>query len=59
MNAMIKAFPDINIKIEDMRESGNEVVTRGAWTGTQKSDYMGIAATNKKVNVHFIDIWES
>jgi steroid delta-isomerase-like uncharacterized protein len=58
MNAMIKAFPDINIKIEDMRESGNEVVTRGAWTGTQKSDYMGIAATNKKVNVHFIDIWK-
>ncbi|MDB5029359.1 ester cyclase [Mucilaginibacter sp.] len=58
MNAMIKAFPDINIKIEDMREAGNEVVTRGTWTGTQKADYMGITATNKKVNVHFIDIWK-
>ena len=55
---MLRAFPDLVIKIEDMRESGDEVVTRGTWTGTQKEDYQGIPATNKKVNVHFIDIWK-
>lgn len=58
MNDMLKAFPDLTVKIEDMREAGDEVITRGIWTGTQKADYMGIQATNKKVNVHFIDIWK-
>jgi steroid delta-isomerase-like uncharacterized protein len=58
MNAMLTAFPDLVIEIEDMRESGDEVITRGTWTGTQKADYQGIPATNKKVNVHFIDIWK-
>src|SRR5688500_18032820 len=52
------AFPDMKIKLEDIFVAeGNKVVTRGSWTGTHQGAFMGIPATNKKVNVSYIDIW--
>jgi steroid delta-isomerase-like uncharacterized protein len=51
------AFPDMKIEIKDLIGEANKVVSRGSWTGTHKGSFMGIPATEKKVEVNFIDMW--
>jgi steroid delta-isomerase-like uncharacterized protein len=50
------AFPDLHYTIEDVVAEGDKVVTRATWTGTQRGEFMGMPATNKKVTVSGIDI---
>ena len=45
------AFPDGRLTIEDMIAEGDKVVTRYTSSGTHKGEFMGIAATGKKVVV--------
>lgn len=45
------AFPDGRVTIDDMIAEGDKVVTRYTSSGTHKGDFMGIAATGKKVVV--------
>lgn len=51
-----KAFPDMNIKIEDMLAEGNKVATRFIFQGTHKGEFIGTAPTGKKVKMRVIDI---
>ena len=53
----LAAFPDMHITLEEKIAEGDKVVTRGYFTGTHQSEFMGIAATGKQVNVKYIDIW--
>src|SRR5438309_721284 len=46
----VDAFPDKVFKVEDQISEGDTVVTRISVTGTHKGNFMGIAATNKKIN---------
>jgi len=50
------AFPDLKVTIEDMIAEGDKVVARFTMTGTHKGEFMGIAATGKKVTVTGIEI---
>ena len=50
------AFPDLQMKAEDVLVSGDKVVARVRATGTQHGEFMGLAATGKSVNVQLIDI---
>lgn len=45
------AFPDINIKIEDLVAEGDKVICRWTGTGTHKGEYLGLSPTNKKSTV--------
>lgn len=51
------AFPDLSVTLEEVLAEGDEVSTRGRWTGTHKGEFMNIPATGKKVTVSYIDIW--
>lgn len=51
------AFPDMQMAIEDLIASGEKVVTRVKYTGTNTGDFMGMPATGKSVDVQFIDIF--
>ncbi len=51
------AFPDIVVKLADVLAEGDKVVTRGAFEGTHKGEFMGIPATGKRVSVKYVDIW--
>jgi steroid delta-isomerase-like uncharacterized protein len=44
-----KAFPDIKFVEEDMFASGDRVAVRFRFTGTHKGDFLGNAATGKRV----------
>ena len=50
------AFPDLKFTIEDLIAEGDKVVGRMAFTGTHKGEFMGMAATNKQINIQEIHI---
>ena len=52
-----RAFPDLQITIEDLIEEGDKVVTRNRVTGTHQGEYMGIPATGKSVTYNEIFIF--
>jgi steroid delta-isomerase-like uncharacterized protein len=53
---MIAAFPDLRFDAEDILTSGDKVVSRSRFTGTNKGEFMGMPATGKSVNVQLIEI---
>ena len=50
------AFPDLRMEAQDMIVSGDKVVSRARATGTHQSEFMGMPATGKTVDVQLIDI---
>ena len=54
---MIKdGFPDLSFTPQDVIAAGDRVVARVRITGTHRGEFIGIAATNKNVDVQAIDI---
>lgn len=51
LSSMFTGFPDINWIVQEQIAEGEKVVTRFTWTGTHKGEFMGIPATDKKVEV--------
>jgi steroid delta-isomerase-like uncharacterized protein len=47
----ITAFPDVRIDPIEIVSEGDWVATRWLMTGTHKGEYMGVAATGKRVEV--------
>jgi steroid delta-isomerase-like uncharacterized protein len=54
--ALRGAFPDLAMRSQEMLVSGDRVVTRARATGTQRGEWMGVAATGRPVEVSLIDI---
>jgi len=51
------AFPDMHVEIEQMVSEGDRVCTRGRFSGTHQGEFMGVAASGKRFEVGYIDIW--
>ncbi len=51
LKSMFTGFPDMKWTVQEQIAEGEEVVTKFTWIGTHKGGFMGIAATNKKVEV--------
>ena len=49
-------FPDIHWTVEETIASGDKVVSRFKWTGTQRGEFLGIPATGRKVTVPWVVI---
>ena len=52
----IAAFPDLRMEPEDVLPSGDKVVARTRGTGTHRGEFMGMAATGRRIDVELIDI---
>jgi len=52
------AFPDLDIRIEDVLQEGNKVIVRSMISGTQRGALMGFPAKNRKMSIQAIDIHE-
>ena len=52
----ISAFPDLRFTIEDVVGENDKLAVAWTISGTHKSEFMGISATNKKVSVDGITI---
>ena len=53
----LAAFPDLKSQVEELIATGDKVVVRVRWTGTQTGDYAGVPASGKPVDVRVISIW--
>jgi steroid delta-isomerase-like uncharacterized protein len=53
-----KAFPDFNVKIEDIIAEGDKVWVHDIETGTHKGEYHGIAPSGKKITFACVDIFK-
>lgn len=51
------AFPDIRATIEHIIAENHVVLVFLNWTGTQKGEFQGIAATNKTVNMRTAELF--
>jgi len=51
IQAFRKAFPDLNLEIDDLFASDDRSCTAFTLRGTQENDFMGIPATQKSVEV--------
>ena len=51
LNSMFTGFPDMKWMVHEQIAEGEKVVTRFTWTGTHKGEFMGIPATDKRVEV--------
>ncbi len=56
LSPFFDAFPDVHFTIDEIVVEGDKAVVRWKWTGTHKSEFMGIPATNKKVTGWVIQI---
>ena len=51
------AFPDMRMVADDVIASGNKVVARVRYTGTNQGAFMGMPATGKRVDVQLMDMF--
>jgi steroid delta-isomerase-like uncharacterized protein len=52
-----RAFPDLQVTVEDLIEEGDKVVGRNSVTGTHQGEYMGLPPTGKSVTYNEILIF--
>ncbi|MFI5719875.1 ester cyclase [Nocardia sp. NPDC051750] len=46
---LLRVFPDIQVRLEDVIAEGDKVAGRSVVTGTHRAEFMGIAPTGKRV----------
>jgi steroid delta-isomerase-like uncharacterized protein len=51
LRGMRSAFPDLHFSVEEQIAEGDKVLTRFEWTGTHRSDFLGIPATGRSEKV--------
>ncbi|TPL36009.1 ester cyclase [Mesorhizobium sp. B2-4-6] len=58
MAMLVAAFPDFDIKIDDLIQEGGKVVVRSTITGTQRETFAGLPATSRSMKIQAVDIHE-
>ena len=56
VSTFFEAFPDLNVTVEDEIAEGDKVVTRWTIRGTHQGELMGIAPTEKQIELRGITI---
>jgi len=51
LRGMRAAFPDLHFYVEEQIAEGDKVLTRFEWTGTHRSDFLGVPASGRSVKV--------
>ncbi len=54
--ALLDAFPDLHMDVEDLVADGDKTVARVVTTGTHRGNFMGIPPTGSSVDMQLIDI---
>lgn len=54
--AMLEAFPDMRMEVEDLIAEGDKAVARVRVTATHRGDFMGILPTGAASDIQVIDI---
>ena len=54
--ALLTAFPDLRMTVEDVIADGDKTVARVSITGTHRGEFMGVPPTDRHVDIQLIDI---
>lgn len=54
--ALLDAFPDLRMQVEDLITDGDKAVARVRLLATHRGEFMGVPATGARVEVPLIDI---
>lgn len=54
----LKAFPDKRANDAVMIAEGDYVAAMGSVSGTHQSEFMGVEATGKEINLKYMDFWK-
>ncbi len=54
--ALLTAFPDMQMDVEDLLASGDKTVARVRATATHDGEFMGVPPTGNRVEIQLIDI---
>jgi steroid delta-isomerase-like uncharacterized protein len=54
---LFQAFPDLNVKFDDVIVEGNKAAARFTMTGTQKGKFLGIPPNNKPIKVQGMSLF--
>ena len=57
MTAFFTGFPDFKVILEDTQINGNKAIITWRCKGTNKGEFLGNPATNKKINVQGMSVW--
>lgn len=52
-----KVFPDVHFTIDDFFAEGDRVAIRFTWTGTHRTEFLGVELKERRVSVPGIDIF--
>ena len=58
MEELVRAFPDVNLELEDLIAEGDKVVTRFTERGTMTKSLMGMEPTEKEYAIPSIEIYD-
>jgi len=58
LQSYFNGIPDLKFELEQVIASGDHVVTRTHVTGTHKGTFLGVPATNKKIDVRSCSVTE-
>ena len=53
---LLRAYPDLHIRVEDVIEQGDKIVSRNTVTGTHQGEYLGVTPTGRSVTYNEIFI---
>lgn len=56
-SVFFKVFPDVHFEIDDFFAEGNRVAIRFTWTGTHRTEFLGVELKERHVSVPGIDIF--
>ena len=57
MSALLAAFPDSRVVVDDVIAEGNKVAVRHRLQGTHQADFQGVPATGRQVDVNGIVVF--
>jgi steroid delta-isomerase-like uncharacterized protein len=57
--SVLRAFPDLRVKVEDIVAEGDLVAVRGTWTGTHKGPFppLNLPPTNRATSISGMVFW--
>ena len=56
IEAWRRAFPDLHVTVEEIIAEGSRLAVRTSWQGTQQGEYLGAAASGRRVEASAVDI---
>lgn len=57
-SVFFKVFPDVHFQIDDFLAEGSKVAIRFTWTGTHRTEFLGVELKERHVSVPGIDVFQ-